>query len=212
MRTDEREKGGHTGPLECPNLSGTEAIRAARTAGVRLTADGEDLLLDAASPPPPAVIEKLSRHKAEVLKLLRPVGNGWSAADWHAFFDERAGIAEFDDGLSRSEAEDHAFTCSVSEWLNRNPVTSPPGRCVACGDREYGYDPLLPYGVEPTGHAWLHSRCWEAWHAARKSEAAAALKAMGVGKPTCNEMKDGPGHGPGGPKKICDQPPNAYEP
>jgi hypothetical protein len=111
-------------------MSATEAIRAARTAGVRLTADGEDLLLDAASPPPPAVIEKLSRHKAEVLKLLRPMGNGWSAADWHAFFDERAGIAEFDDGLSRSEAEDHAFACSVSEWLNRNPVTSPPERCL----------------------------------------------------------------------------------
>ena len=175
-------------------------VRAARTAGVRLTADGEDLLLDAASPPPPAVIEKLSRHKAEVLKLLRPVGNGWSAADWHAFFDERAGIAEFDDGLSRSEAEDHAFACSVSEWLNRNPVTSPPGRCVACGDREYGYDPLLPYGVEPTGHAWLHSRCWEAWHAARKSEATAALKAMRVGKADRNGMKGGPGQG--GPKKF----------
>jgi hypothetical protein len=182
-------------------MSATEAIRAARTAGVRLTADGEDLLLDAASPPSAAVIDKLSRHKAEVLKLLRPAGNGWSAADWHAFFDERAGIAEFDDGLSRSEAEDHAFACSVSEWLNRNPVTSPAGRCVACGDREYGYDPLLPYGVEPTGHAWLHSRCWEAWHAARKREAAAALKAMGVGKPTCNGMKGGPGHGEGGPKK-----------
>jgi hypothetical protein len=60
-------------------------------------------------------------------------------------------------------------------------------RCLACGGREYGYDPLLPYGVEPTGHAWLHSRCWEAWHAARKREAAAALKAMGVGKPTATE-------------------------
>jgi hypothetical protein len=174
-------------------MSATEAIRAARTAGVRLTADGEDLLLDAASPPSVAVIDKLSRHKAEVLKLLRPTGSGWSAADWHAFFDERAGIAEFDDGLSRSEAEDHAFACSVSEWLNRNPVTSPPGRCLACGDREYGYDPLAPYGVEPTGHAWLHSRCWEAWHAARKREAAAALKAMGVDRR--NGMKGGPGHG-----------------
>jgi hypothetical protein len=117
-------------------MSATEAITAARTAGVRLTADGEDLLLDAASPPSVAVIDTLSRHKAEVLKLLRPAGNGWSAADWHAFFDERA-IAEFDDGLSRSEAEDHAFTCSVSEWLNRNPITSPPGRCLACGDREH---------------------------------------------------------------------------
>ena len=105
-------------------MSATEAIRAARTAGVRLTADGEDLLLDAASPPSVAVIEKLSRHKAEVLKLLRPAGNGWAAADWHAFFDERAGIAEYDGGLSRSEAEDQAFTCSVSEWLNRNPTSA----------------------------------------------------------------------------------------
>ena len=55
-------------------MSATEAIRAARTAGVRLTADGEHLLLDAASPPSAAVIDKLSRHKAEVLKLLRPAG------------------------------------------------------------------------------------------------------------------------------------------
>ena len=106
-------------------MSATEAIRAARTAGVRLTADGEDLLLDAASPPPPAVIEKLSRHKAEVLKLLRPVGSGWSAADWHAFFDERAGIAEFDDGLSRSEAEDHAFASAENH-------TWPRGRTSIC--------------------------------------------------------------------------------
>jgi hypothetical protein len=71
-------------------MSATEAIRAARTAGVRLTADGEDLLLDATSPPSTAVIDKLSRHKAEVLKPLRTAGNGWSATDWHAFFDERA--------------------------------------------------------------------------------------------------------------------------
>ena len=168
-------------------MTAAEAIRAARTAGVQLAADGGDLVLEAASPPPSAVIDALSRHKAEVLKVLRPAGNGWSAADWHAFFDERSGIAEFDVGLSRSEAEDQTFACCVVEWLNRNPARSAPERCLACGGREYGYDPLLPYGVEPTGHAWLHSRCWEAWHAARKREAAAALKAMGVGKPTATE-------------------------
>ncbi|MEA3072194.1 MAG: hypothetical protein QOD29_3640 [Alphaproteobacteria bacterium] len=181
-------------------MSATEAIRAARTAGVRLTADGEDLLLDAASPPPPAVIEKLSRHKAEVLKLLRPVGSGWSAADWHAFFDERAGIAEFDDGLSRSEAEDHAFACSVSEWLNRNPVTSPPGRCVACGDREYGYDPLLPYGVEPTGHAWLHSR----WLGglARRPEKGGRRGTQGNGGWEADLQRNERWAGAGGPKKF----------
>ena len=34
---------------------------------------------------------------------------------------------------------------------------------------------LLPYGTEPTGHAWLHSRCWEVWHANRKSKAVTIL-------------------------------------
>jgi hypothetical protein len=103
------------------------------------------------------------------------------------FFDERASIAEFDGGVPRSDAEARAFACCIVEWLNRNPARSPPGRCLACGGRQHGHDPLLPYGVEPTGHAWLHSRCWEAWYAARKREAIAALKAMGVGKLTATE-------------------------
>jgi hypothetical protein len=69
------------------------------------------------------------------------------------------------------------------------------------GDREYGYDPLVPYGVEPAGHVWLHSRCWEAWHAARKREAAAALKAMGV-EADLQRNERWAGTWGGGPKKI----------
>jgi hypothetical protein len=156
------------------------------------TANGEELVLAPASTAP-ARVGGVSRNAGT---------EPWSPEDWRAFFDERAGIAEFDDGLLRSEAEVHAFAGSVNEWMNRNPVTSPPGRCLACGDCEYGYDPLLPYGVEPTGHAWLHSRCWEAWHAARKGEAVAALKAMGIGKTDSDGMKGGPGHGGGESKKF----------
>jgi hypothetical protein len=33
------------------------------------------------------------------------------ADDWQAFFDERAGITEFDGGLSRAEAEAQALAC-----------------------------------------------------------------------------------------------------
>jgi hypothetical protein len=127
------------------------------------------------------VLDLLSHNKKGILAILRPGRDGWSAEDWHVFFDERASIAEFDEGVPRSDAEARAFACCIVEWLNRNPARSPPGRCLACGDREDGHDPLLPYGVEPTGHAWLHSRCWEAWYGARKREAVAALKAMGVG-------------------------------
>jgi hypothetical protein len=93
------------------------------------------------------VLDLLSRHKAEVVALLRPGRNGWLAEDWRAFFDERAGIVEFDGGLPRAEAEAHALACFVVEWLNRNPAHSPSGRCLGCGDREHAHDPLLPYGV-----------------------------------------------------------------
>ena len=100
------------------------------------------------------------------------------------FFDKRAGIAEFDGGLPRDQAEALAFACCAVEWLNRNFVRSPAGRCLGCGDREHAHDPLVPFGVEPSGHAWLHSRCWPAWHAGRKAQAIAALAAMGIAPPT----------------------------
>jgi hypothetical protein len=85
--------------------------------------------------------------------------------------------------LAEIDAEARAFACCVVEWLNRNPVRSPPGRCLGCGQAEHSHDPLLPFGTEPTGHAWLHSRCWPAWHAARKADAIAALAAMGIDQP-----------------------------
>ena len=108
-------------------MSAAEALKAARGAGVHLEIDGDDLVLEAASAPPAAVLDPLSRHKAGVVALLRPGDDGWSAEDWQAFFDERAGIAEFDGGLPRAEAEARAFACCVAEWLNRNPCARRPG-------------------------------------------------------------------------------------
>jgi hypothetical protein len=156
-------------------LSAVEVLKTARAAGVHFEIDGDGLVLEAASAPPTAVLDAVFRHKAEIMALLRPGDDGWSAADWQVYFDERAGIAEFDGGLSRAEAEARAFECCAVEWLNRNPVRSPPGRCLECGGREEKWDKLLPYGTEPTGHAWLHSRCWETWHAKRKAAAVAVL-------------------------------------
>ena len=117
----------------------------------------------------------LTCHRADVIALLRTWRDSWSGEDWRAFFDERAGIAEFDAGLPRAPAEARAFECSVVEWLNRHPVCSPSGRCLGCGGSENTNDPVLPYATEQTGHAWLHSRCWKAWHANRKAKAVAIL-------------------------------------
>ena len=58
------------------------------------------------------------------------------------------GIAEFDGGLPREQAEARAFACCVAEWLNRNPVRSSPYRCLGCGEAGQGHDPLLPFGAE----------------------------------------------------------------
>jgi hypothetical protein len=161
-------------------MSAPEALKAARAAGVRLGIDGDDLTLEAATAPPPALLDLLSRHKADVTALLRVGRDGWSGEDWLAYLDERAGIAEFDGGFPRGEAEARAFDCCVVEWLNRNPERSPPGRCLGCGQTGHSHDPLLPFGTESSGHAWLHSRCWPAWHAGRKAEAVAALAKLGI--------------------------------
>ena len=158
------------------------AIAEARAAGVELGLDGDALALEASAPPPPAVIESLSRHKAEIIALLRPADDGWSALDWWTFFRERARMAAVH-GLTGIEAEARAFACCVVEWLNRNPARSPSGRCLGCGQAEHSHDPLLPFGTDQTGHAWLHSRCWPAWHATRKADAITTLAAMGINQP-----------------------------
>jgi hypothetical protein len=164
-------------------MSAVQALKAARAAGVRLRIDSEDLALEADAAPPPSVIDLLTRQKSAVIALLRMEHDSWSGEDWRAFFDERAGIAEFDGGLPREQAEARAFTCCVAEWLNHNPLRSSPDRCLRCGEADRDHDALLPFGTERAGHAWLHSRCWSAWSAARDAEAVGALAAMGIATP-----------------------------
>lgn len=71
----------------------------------------------------------------------------WDAADWQACFDERAGVAEFDGGLNRHEAELQAYACCVAEWLCRNPITSATGQCAWC---QRGETNRLPHIKRPT--------------------------------------------------------------
>jgi hypothetical protein len=48
-------------------MSAAEALKAARAAGVHLGIDGDDLVLEASTQPPAAVLDALSRHKAEIV-------------------------------------------------------------------------------------------------------------------------------------------------
>jgi hypothetical protein len=103
----------------------------------------------------------------------------WGAEDWRARFDERAGFLEHDGGLLRVQAEVQAFESCLVEWLNRNPSSSPAGRCAWCGKSETPAAMVLPFGAGEH-HAWLHGDCWPAWYQRRREEAVLALRGMGI--------------------------------
>jgi hypothetical protein len=161
-------------------MSAVQALGAARAFGIRLELDGDDLLLEASAPPPTAVLEALSQHKADVVRMLRLAKDVWSPEDWQLFFDERAAFAEFSVGLPRADAEAQAFECCIVEWRNRNPTPSGAGRCAWCGQTEANGAVVVPYGTEPGTHTCLHAECWPAWQEVRRSQAMQALMRMGV--------------------------------
>jgi hypothetical protein len=115
-------------------MSATEALRCAANAGVRVRVDGDDLKLTASSEPPAFVLELLSRQKAHIISLLRSSDRGWSGEDWLAYFDERAGIAEYDGKLSRQRAEAVAFGSCVLKWLELAFQCPELERCSCAGD------------------------------------------------------------------------------
>ena len=163
-------------------MSAAEALKAARTVGIELVLDGNDLLWEATSEPPAVVLDGLSRHKAEIVAILRPSKDGWSAEDWRLFFEERAAVTEYDGGLPRNEAEAQAFECCVVKWLDLNPTPSARGHCAWCGQTEANGAVVVRYGTEPGTHASLHTECWPAWQELRRSQALEALTRIGIGR------------------------------
>ena len=161
-------------------MSATKVLEAARAASVIVGINDNDLMLRAPARPASAVLDALSRYKAEIVALIRLEPLRWSADDWRAFFDERAGIIEFDGGLPRAEAEVEALACCIVEWLNQNPARSTPSHCLGCGGESWPGNQLLPFGIETHGHVWLHGACWPAWYGARQADAVAALSSIGI--------------------------------
>jgi hypothetical protein len=164
-------------------MNASMALNAARAAGVRISIDAGDLVLEATAPPPQDVLDLLRRHKTSIVTLLGVGHDGWTAEDWQVLQAERAAHFEFDCGLPRASAEARAFEGCLIEWLNRHPAPSREGRCAWCGRSETQQAVVLPYGTEPGTHTWLHSECWSSWHEARRVQAREALNQLGVGPP-----------------------------
>lgn len=75
--------------------------------GVALKVKEERLILSAASQPDERLLKDLQSAKTVIVEYLRVLAL-WDQDDWAALYDERAGIMEFDGGLSRPEAEARA--------------------------------------------------------------------------------------------------------
>ena len=134
-------------------MSAADALNAARAAGIQLGIDGDDLVLEAAVPPAPALIDLLSSHKASIVALLRPAEDGWSAEDTQVLFEERAAIIEFDGGASRTWAEALAGTIRpVRPVTSRLSVGCDSSTTAECFSTTAGQ------GVQ-TGWAGNHSTC-----------------------------------------------------
>ena len=161
-------------------MSSIEALRMARESGVRLGVAGADLILDADREPSPQVLDAIRRHKAGIVALLTAPESDWTAEDWRAFFDKRAGIAEFDGRQTRPDAEALAFECCIIEWLSRHPEHSDPGRCAWCGKPDRDGHVVVPFGTRCHGHTWLHPGCWNDWSQDRRGKAQEALRRHGI--------------------------------
>jgi hypothetical protein len=151
---------------------------ACRERKIKIYLENDRLKLSSSTEPPDEIMAAVTAHKVALKFMLK--NPAWKEAPhWRERFNERAGIAEFDGGHSRANAEQLALEDCITEWLARHPVISPPDTCVHCKRSDRKGD-ILPYGVKSEGRAWLHQKCWPDWRSARDIEALKALALHGI--------------------------------
>ena len=157
-------------------------IHEVEAAGGHLAAKGGHLEVSAPAALPSNLVNDLRQHKSGVMEHLTHRPRQWTGEDFRDFYEERAGVLEYDGKLSRPEAERQAFEGTLIQWIN---VTAPPNldddHCAQCGAPvgRIGND-AVPVLAGGGGHVWLHHGCHTAWMARRKREAAETLRAMGI--------------------------------
>jgi hypothetical protein len=106
----------------------------------------------------------------------------WDATDWQEYFDERAGIYEYDGKLSRPDAERQAFDACISHWMNKNPPAHTDiNTCPQCnGAINVQLNNSTAILIGNGGHIWLHDKCWAGCLERRKAEAISVLRKMSI--------------------------------
>jgi hypothetical protein len=152
--------------------------------GITIDTQGAQLILDGpAAHLTDTVVAQVRAFKEELLRLLDPDNNhsSWDVESWQAYFDERAGVREYDGRHERTEAERLALEDTITHWLRFNLLLTPDPRhaCIHCNRVGQPGNPLVaaPAGC---GHAWVHEWCWTSWSNARQHEAYEVLRRMGL--------------------------------
>jgi hypothetical protein len=201
-----------------------DLLHRANDHGVRVALHEDRLRMTAARKPPEDLLAELRRRKLEIVAFLsrgpaespsaiQPATAGapldvatvaspvdtrlsriWHGEDYKAVFDERAAIAEFDGGLTRSQAEERAVEFCIATWLNRRPAESAAGHCAWCGRPETTGAAVVPFGVGEH-HTWLHPSCWPTWHRRRRADALAAVRSFGIPVPVAAQPTEGDAEG-----------------
>lgn len=160
-------------------MNAAEAVSAALAAGIHLAVEGDQLVLEAAAPPPRALVDLVAQHRSGIATLLR-APDGWAADDWQIFFEERAAIAEFDGGFDRAEAERRAGELCLTRWQQTHPpAPSPPLTCAHCGGAVPRHHGRVAY-VAARRAVQVHPNCITPWQTARRMAAIVAMRAMGL--------------------------------
>jgi hypothetical protein len=95
-------------------------IEKALAAGVTMRVDRDLLVLSATEQPDDGLLQELRAGKTGIVQYLSGLAL-WTVDDWQALYDERAGIMEFDGGMSREDAE----TAAAAEVARLRRISGP---------------------------------------------------------------------------------------
>jgi hypothetical protein len=82
-------------------------------------------------------VSRKQKWRSPPLIHVQPAETPWSISDWKAFKDERAAIYEFDNGLSRFDADHRSWLDCVKKWLDRHQPTPNAVRIWTATDEEF---------------------------------------------------------------------------
>jgi hypothetical protein len=129
-----------------------------------------------------ASVRRLVTGAAPDVAAPEPERARWGAADWRAFYDERAAIREYDGQRPRPEAERLAWGETLGEWHKANGSPPPSWQCAGCGE-PIGGAPAMTLPDAARVHDVAGYGCLIAYGKRWRATAAKALAEMGVTPP-----------------------------